>query len=238
MVIEKKQHHFVLVHGAAHGAWCWYKIVDLLQQGGHKVSTVDLVSAGIDSTDPNTVASPQEQAAPLLSLLQNVPDSEKVILVVHSMGGVSGTIAMEQFPQKIAAAVFLAALMFTDVKDSRQGELLQLFLEIFDKYSKLGIVQYVFKNGTDQPPTSAKLDNVAEYFYNLSPSQDVALASTCLKPFPLWKEYTEFFPTQTPDRYGSVPRVYIQCDEDLIVDSKSSDLMCELRPPKQLLSIS
>lgn len=42
------------------------------------------------------------------------------------MGGVSGTIAMEQFPQKIAAAVFLAALMFTDVKDSRQGELLQV----------------------------------------------------------------------------------------------------------------
>ncbi|KAL7240066.1 hypothetical protein ACSBR2_005848 [Camellia fascicularis] len=30
--------HFVLVHGACHGAWCWYKLKPLLESHGHKVT--------------------------------------------------------------------------------------------------------------------------------------------------------------------------------------------------------
>lgn len=50
----------------------------------------------------------------------------QVILVVHSMGGLIGSIAMEQFPEKIAVAVFVAALMFTDSTHERAGELAQV----------------------------------------------------------------------------------------------------------------
>lgn len=78
MVETTWQQHFVLVDGGAHGAWCWYRIVDLLQQAGHKVSAVDLASAGVNSTDSNTLTSAREYAAPLFSLLQALPDSEKV----------------------------------------------------------------------------------------------------------------------------------------------------------------
>ncbi len=28
---------YVLVHGAFHGAWCWKKLVPLLEAGGHQV---------------------------------------------------------------------------------------------------------------------------------------------------------------------------------------------------------
>ena len=28
---------FVLVHGAWHGAWCWDKVVPLLERAGHRV---------------------------------------------------------------------------------------------------------------------------------------------------------------------------------------------------------
>ncbi|KAH0688981.1 hypothetical protein KY289_016339 [Solanum tuberosum] len=30
------KNHFVLVHGACHGAWCWYKVVTILRSEGHK----------------------------------------------------------------------------------------------------------------------------------------------------------------------------------------------------------
>ena len=33
--------HFVLVHGAWHGAWCWTKPVPLLREQGHLVTAVD-----------------------------------------------------------------------------------------------------------------------------------------------------------------------------------------------------
>ncbi|XP_057840992.1 methylesterase 17 isoform X2 [Cryptomeria japonica] len=39
--------HFVLIHGAGHGAWCWYKIVHLLQNAGHKVVLVGHSAGGL-----------------------------------------------------------------------------------------------------------------------------------------------------------------------------------------------
>jgi pimeloyl-ACP methyl ester carboxylesterase len=41
---------FVLVHGAWHGAWCWYKIIPLLEEAGQKVVALDLPSLGMDRT--------------------------------------------------------------------------------------------------------------------------------------------------------------------------------------------
>src|SRR3979411_966435 len=37
---------FVLVHGAWHGGWCWRRVADLLQKGGHKVFTPTMTGLG------------------------------------------------------------------------------------------------------------------------------------------------------------------------------------------------
>ncbi len=73
--------HFVFVHGGGHGAWCWYKTVDLLRLAGHKATAVDLVSCGRDSTDPNHVESFLDYNEPLMELLSNLPDNDKVLSV-------------------------------------------------------------------------------------------------------------------------------------------------------------
>jgi len=41
---------FVLVHGAWHGAWCWYKVVPALERLGHAVQAIDLPGHGVDRT--------------------------------------------------------------------------------------------------------------------------------------------------------------------------------------------
>jgi hypothetical protein len=69
------------VHGGGHGAWCWYKTVDLLRLAGHKATAVDLVSCGRDSTDPNHVESFLDYNEPLMELLSNLPDNDKVLSV-------------------------------------------------------------------------------------------------------------------------------------------------------------
>ena len=43
----------ILVHGAAHGAWCWEMLAPLLTSYGYEVQTLDLPGLGEDVT-PDT----------------------------------------------------------------------------------------------------------------------------------------------------------------------------------------
>ncbi|CAI0459240.1 unnamed protein product [Linum tenue] len=72
-------HHFVLVHGIGHGSWCWYRIRTLLESSGHRVSCVDLASAGVDRTDANTLESFGEYNRPLIDLMASLPENEQVM---------------------------------------------------------------------------------------------------------------------------------------------------------------
>ena len=65
--------HFVLVHGAMHGAWCWYKIVELLEKDGHKVSAIDLKSAGTNAATADSIMSFEEYNEPLMHFLAKFP---------------------------------------------------------------------------------------------------------------------------------------------------------------------
>ncbi|CAM6097113.1 unnamed protein product [Calypogeia fissa] len=106
-----KQSHFVLVHGAGHGAWCWVKMEASLKKAGHRVTAVDLASAGNNTQSADDITSLKEYTQPLEDLFASFPEDEKVILVGHSMGGCSITLISELFPTKISAAVYLAAFM-------------------------------------------------------------------------------------------------------------------------------
>ncbi|XP_025885040.1 salicylic acid-binding protein 2 isoform X2 [Solanum lycopersicum] len=112
MEANKKQgKHFVLVHGAGHGAWCWYKLKPLLEAAGHKVTALDLAASGIDLRKIEQLHTLHDYTLPLLELMESLPQEEKAILVGHSLGGMNLALAMEKYPKKIYAAVFLAAFM-------------------------------------------------------------------------------------------------------------------------------
>ncbi|CAN6459970.1 unnamed protein product [Victoria cruziana] len=108
---NKPRHHFVLVHGACHGRWCWFKVSPLLRKAGHKVSVLDLKASGIHPAMPDEVVSVAEYSQPLLNLLDSIPADEKVVLVGHSFGGLCIALAAEKFPAKVSVAVFLSAFM-------------------------------------------------------------------------------------------------------------------------------
>lgn len=76
--------HFVLVHGACHGGWSWYKIRCLLESTGQKVSCPDLSSSGTDRTDADTIFTFQDYNKPLDDLLASLPKNEKVSVLVSS----------------------------------------------------------------------------------------------------------------------------------------------------------
>jgi pimeloyl-ACP methyl ester carboxylesterase len=103
--------HIVLVHGACLGGWSWFKVATPLRAAGYRVDTPDLAASGVDPRPLREVPTFRDYTAPLLDLLAALPAGDRVVLVGHSLGGVSVALAAELFPDKVAAAVFLCAFM-------------------------------------------------------------------------------------------------------------------------------
>ncbi|KAE8682253.1 Methylesterase 17 [Hibiscus syriacus] len=127
---DRKRTHFVLVHGIGGGAWCWYKIRCLMENCGYKVSCIDLKGAGSDRSDADSILSFDDYNQPLMDFMSALPDTDEVILVGHSAGGLSVTQATHKFPNKIRLAVYVAATMLKsgyltdqDIKDVKTTSL-------------------------------------------------------------------------------------------------------------------
>nr|CAB3490742.1 unnamed protein product [Digitaria exilis] len=82
------EEHFVLVHGACHGAWCWFKLASLLQATGHRVSCIDLAGAAGSLVDPDDVRSFDEYDAPLVEFMAALPDGHKGVPDLSDFGDV------------------------------------------------------------------------------------------------------------------------------------------------------
>lgn len=89
-----KPTHFVLVHGGGLGAWCWYKIVDMLRKNGHKATAIDLASCGRDHQDPNTLTSFLDYNQPLADFLESLPANEKVSIISNSLHKIKNSRAL------------------------------------------------------------------------------------------------------------------------------------------------
>lgn len=72
----------VLVHGAFHGAWCWDRVVPLLEAAGVPVVAIDLPGHGADPSPPGDL---HAHADALRRVLEGI-DGPKVV-VGHSYGG-------------------------------------------------------------------------------------------------------------------------------------------------------
>ncbi|KAL2906148.1 Methylesterase 10, partial [Bienertia sinuspersici] len=46
-----------------------------------------------------------------MDLMRSIDDDKKVIIVVHSFGGIAISLAMEKFPDKISVAIYVSAYM-------------------------------------------------------------------------------------------------------------------------------
>ncbi|POO02713.1 Methyl esterase [Trema orientale] len=231
--------HFVLVHGAGHGAWCWYKVATLLEYTGHNVTTLDLTASGINPTPVRQInGSVVDYAKPLMDFMASLPaTSAKVVLVGHSLGGLSISLAMESFPHKISAAVFVTAYM--------PGPNLS-YLTVSDEVTRGRDTfldsQYIYDDGPNNPPTALSFGPIflASRLYQLSPPEDLVLALSLVRPFPLFNNQ-ELVIKQlrlTKERYGSVRRVFIVCDQDYAIRESVQRWMIERNPPHEVKVIN
>ncbi|XP_027186204.1 methyl jasmonate esterase 1-like [Cicer arietinum] len=97
----------------SHGAWCWYKVATILKSIGHNVTTIELGASDINSKQVQEIHSISKYYEPLMTFMESLPLKEKVILVGHSLGGVSTSVAMEKFSNKISVVIFVTAYVLS-----------------------------------------------------------------------------------------------------------------------------
>lgn len=226
---EKK--HFVLVHGGGFGAWCWYKIIALLKEANCEVDAIDLTGSGANFCDINSIKSIAQFAKPLTDFLENLADDKKVILVGHDLGGACISHAMEMNPSKVSRAVFVAATMLSNGQSA---------LDVFSKQlSDLNqrAQKFVYANGKQQQPTAIDYDNslLEDFFFNRTPSKDVALASVSMRAVP-FAPVTEKLSLSAAN-YGSIPRFYVKTDDDFTIPEPLQEAMIQSDPPKQVFQL-
>ncbi|XP_010026417.1 probable esterase PIR7A [Eucalyptus grandis] len=234
---SERKKHFVLVHGACHGAWCWFRVATLLESSGHKVTALDLAASGVHPKQPQDLESIAEYVEPLLEFLGGLGEGERVVLVGHSMGGLVLSMAMERFPENIAVAVFAAAVM--------PGPDLT-YHSILEEHSRRVEYNmdpmYRFDDGPEQAPTyiSFGYNFLASKVYQLSPPEDLTLASYLGRPFRLCPDQDKMKEeiAVTRGKYGLVRRVYIVCDQDLLLMEGLQRWMAERNPPDEVKVIS
>ncbi|MBA0559655.1 hypothetical protein Golob_016608 [Gossypium lobatum] len=199
-----------------HGAWCWYKIVSLLKSGGHRVTPLDLGASGINPKTITDLASLSDYAEPLMALMASLPQDEKVILVGHSYGGVIISLAMESFPMKVLAAVYLTAFMPNHDSPIATG-VAEYFRRVMAE--PLMDFQLLFEDGSENPPTHALFGPkyMEAMVYQLSPKEDIELANTLLRQGKWFMKDLSKESLLSKEKFGSVDRVYIVCKDDLLI---------------------
>lgn len=190
---------FILVHGACHGGWCWEKVAPLLEAGGHKVCAPDLPGLGKDHTPPAmvTLADNVERICRLLDKFE-----EPVVLVGHALGAVTISQAAEARRRKIKALVYVCGLLPPPGKCSR--DMTALEPDALFRRSR-----EVAPDGLTYAFARAKLP--ALFYEDVSP-EDRYRAIERLRPQPISISTTPV--NLTAERFGSVPRWYIECTHD------------------------
>ncbi|KAA3474292.1 salicylic acid-binding protein 2-like [Gossypium australe] len=213
MAEVNKQKHFILVHGACHGAWCWYKLKPRLESAGHRVTAVDMAASGINMKAIQDVHSMYEYSKPLLEILASLASGEKAILVGHSLGGLNLALAMDKYPEKISAAVFLAALM-PDTAHHPSFVLEQYWQRT---PSEVWLDTEFAPYGRPKDSSMSMLFGpkfLTSKLYQLSPVEDLELAKALIRPGSLFLSDLSKADKLSKEKFGSVPRIYVVCKED------------------------
>jgi pimeloyl-ACP methyl ester carboxylesterase len=214
---------FVLVHGAWHGAWCWQKLIPLLEAHHHRVMAPDLAGLGQDPTPLGEVTLERwtEDVCRLIDL-----ESGSVILVGHSRGGLIISQVAERRPDKIATLVYLTAML---VKDGEAG------LRTLGALGHTPLQDHIAASA-DGTTLIVRDGGIRPCFYGMCNEEDVALAKSLLRPEPAEPSTT---PIRVSDRnFGRVPRIYIECQQDKAILPSMQKAMYMATPCRQVISMN
>jgi len=216
--------NFILIHGAMHGAWCWERVVPLLERQGHHVVAPDLPGMGKKAL-PTADVTLDAWSRFTVDLLNQQPG--KSILVGHSLGGMVISQAAEAAPERIATLVYATALLPQNglsAFDLTRGE------DVPDRDARIDL------NPTyDGQCITASPEGVRSFMYGETPAEWADLAASRVQPQPL--EPLQRGAAITEAKFGAVPRIYIECLRDRIIPLSVQRAMHTASPCRTIYAI-
>ena len=213
----------VLIAGAWHGAWCWQKIVPLLEAQGHRALTPELPATGTDDSDPAAVTL-EIWARCVADTVGAAP--EPVILVGHSRGGVVISRTAELVPERLRRLVYLSAYLLP-----AGGTLADTARTDTDSLVPPNMVP-----AADGVTCNLRGSVIRDALFGLCTDEDYEYALTQMRPEPLKPLVTPLRVTE--QRFGRVPRTYIECSQDRTITLAAQRRMQAALPCEPVLTLA
>lgn len=240
---------FVFIHGAWHGARTWDKVIPALEAAGHHCVAIDLPGAGKNAAapaaftakpfdpaafgtelSPNAGVTQEERTAAVIEAVRSAAKqgNGKVVLVGHSLGGITLSPVAEAIPELLHAAVYLTAFLLPPgmpaiamiqhesmaaalvpglfMADPMQVGALRINVAS-DDASYLSGLKAAFFGDVDQ----AEFETFRKTLHCDEPAQVAVVPSAVTKA-----------------RFGGVARHYVHCDADQAITPAGQALMVAL----------
>jgi pimeloyl-ACP methyl ester carboxylesterase len=144
---------YVLVHGGAHGGWCYRYVAAILRDAGHEVYTPTLTGLGERAHLLGPGIDLDTHITDVVAVL-HYEDLHDVILVGHSYGGMVITGVADRAPRPVGHLVFLDAA--TPVNGESLAELAAPLMNAARRTARVvDGVELVLDPGTEPLPTTA-----------------------------------------------------------------------------------
>jgi pimeloyl-ACP methyl ester carboxylesterase len=219
---DRSEDTYVLVHGAWMGAWAWDTVADELRATGAEVAVVELPAHGQDAT-PVAELGMNTYVDRVVETLD--AQDRPVILVGHSMGGMVIAQAAEARPERIRTLVFASAYL------PQNGQsLLDLAYQDADAITGHHLVYH--EDGTVGIEAEA-LDDVFCHDCEPDTLSELEQHYRAEPGIPLGQPVT-----LTEERFGSVPRVYIETTADQAVSVGLQRQMVAATPVDRVISLA
>lgn len=212
---------FVLVHGSWHGSWVWDRVAPVLANAGHDVATPDLPGRGGDPRDPASVTLADHVDA-VVDVIEAF--DRPAIVVGHSFGGFVISHVAERVPERVDLLVYLAAFLL------QHGQtVLEVATSIPPSVPHLKVRE-------EEGLISVRPEAARAVFYGDCSLEDARWATARLVPEALAPRRTPALLTE--QRYGSVPRVYVETVNDRALDVSLQHRMHAALPCREVVALA
>ncbi len=213
---------FVLVHSAWLGSWAWEPVASILEKEGHKIIAPDLPAHGKDKTPPSEVTL-DSYVKTVTDVLDSQP--EPVILVGHSIGGIIISQAAENRPDKVRSLVYICAFLlpsggsFMKATAGVKGSMVLDNLVMSDDQTSVMIKEEVMREAFAHDLPAEAFSSVRP---RIVPEPTAPLGGTI---------------SVTEERWGRIPRYYVECTADNAIPPDVQRAMYTAIPVRKVFSM-
>jgi len=215
----------LLIHGAWQGAWAWDALIPHLNGFGWNCHAVELPENGQPGAPPGP-ASLEAYVAHCASVMP-----ERAIVIGHSGAGVIASQLAEMHPERVACVVYLTGMMLP----SGVG-FAEIVTDILEEAPEADGIGPYLEWSDDRlfsmvPPQAAR-----DIFLHDCPADVAKTAASRLTP--QRETARALCATLTPERFGRVPRIYVEATGDRSVVPAVQRRMQAMMPGAHRLSIA